>query len=123
MGRALRVFFILFVGVVIGWLSAGGNTFGIPGVSTLGQLLQSGVGSANNTITTSTTTYHFVLKNDRIFYKGEVIGSAQFQSLINEAKQQDVVVVFEYDTTVTGKFVDELTKILDAAGVKYVGIS
>jgi biopolymer transport protein ExbD len=120
MGRAIGFLLVLLVGIALGWLLALGGTLGIPGLR--GRVNVPATNVQDNNVTTSTSSFRFVLQEDRILYQDEVIDLARFQALINEAKQQDAVVILEYDATVTGKFVEDLMRILDEAGVKYVGI-
>lgn len=126
MGRAIGFLLVLLVGMALGWVLALGGTLGIPGlpgrVNVPTANVQDNPDNPDNNVTTSTASFRFVLQGDRILYQDEAIDQVRFQALINEAKQQDAVVILQYDATVTGKFVEDLMKILDEAGVKYVGI-
>jgi biopolymer transport protein ExbD len=120
------------IGFVVGIFVAGSNLLNLPGLPRFNlpepdipgvdiSIEPESDASSENADTVS--EFHFVLRDDQIYYNDEPIDEDRFRTLIAEAKEQDAIIEIEYDeATVTGSFVDELQEILRAEGVQYTGI-
>jgi len=110
MGRIITLLIVVFlvIGLVVVVLSGQGISFTLSPGNGGGD--HSGNGQSD-VVTDDASGYHFMLKQNTVFYDGKEVDQSQVKKLMEEAKSNNLNVTYEYDDTATVSDLDTLEAI------------